>query len=122
MKTKSRTTPLEFTEICINTINHVLIGTVAIYMTWLCIRVDYDLFNLHVIFTTLGYQLLMCEAILALYSGNVWSGLLQRRTKSKVHLVLQILGSSLALSGVIIELYIKKWVFKWTNNHAIFGK
>lgn len=109
-------------ELTLNTINHVLIGSVSIYMTWLCFSLDYSLFTLHVLFCTLGYQLLMAEAIMALYSGNTWSSLLLRRNKNIGHLSLQILGAGLSISGTIIEIYLKGWKVTWKGNHAIFGE
>lgn len=111
---------LQIFETIINTINHVFIGVVSVYMTWLCIRVPYQLFNLHVLFCTLGYQLLMAEAILAFYNNNTWSQLLSRNAKGWVHGVLQIIGSGLALAGAIIEIYIKGRL-KWSNNHVFLG-
>ncbi|XP_063697557.1 uncharacterized protein LOC134828508 [Culicoides brevitarsis] len=108
-------------EVVLNTINHMLIGCVTFYMTWLVFAQPYSLFSLHVIFCTLGYQLLMAEAILALYSGNAWSSLLLRRQKGHGHLWLQIGGAILALAGMWIEVYNKGNRITWKGNHAIFG-
>lgn len=119
-KKNSESKSVEIIETIINTINHVFIGIVSVYMTWLVARVPYRLFNLHVIFTTLGYQLLMAEAILTFFSNNSWSKLLSRNSKGYVHGALQILGSGLALAGVIIEIYIKGKL-KWSNNHVFLG-
>uniref|UniRef100_A0A336LK63 ascorbate ferrireductase (transmembrane) n=1 Tax=Culicoides sonorensis TaxID=179676 RepID=A0A336LK63_CULSO len=107
-------------ELIINTINHILIGSISIYMTYLCVTLEYKLHNLHVLFSTLGYQLLMCEAILALYSGNAWTQFFTRRQKSGIHFALQILGAGLALSGIGIEIY-RKGKLTWKGNHAILG-
>lgn len=120
MNPKKGPSLFEIFEVILNTINHVLIGAVSIYMTWLCITVNYRLFNLHVLFCTLGYQLLMTEAILSLYSGNAWTSLLLRRQKGIVHLVLQIVGAGFALTGMGLQIYLKG-KFTWISNHAIFG-
>lgn len=119
-KLDSKSKAIEIFETIINTLNHVFIGVISLYMTWLCCRVPYRLFNLHVIFCTLGYQLLMAEAILAFFKHNTWSKLLTRNSKGLVHGALQIIGSGLALAGAIIEIYIKQKL-KWSNNHVFLG-
>lgn len=113
-------------EICeriVNTLNHVMIGFVAIWITWFSlVSISYGLFNLHVFLTTIGFQLLMAESILVFYSNNSWSNLFRRTTKNHVHWVLQALGASCALIGVGLECYRRNWYWNFHRNHTIYGK
>lgn len=45
----------------------------------------------------------MTQAILAFYSENVWSKQHTRQTQKTIHWVLQAVGSSVAILGIIIE-------------------
>lgn len=45
----------------------------------------------------------MTQAILAFYSENVWSKQHTRQTQKTIHWVLQAVGSSAALLGIVIE-------------------
>lgn len=54
------------------------------------------------------YQLLMAQAILAFYSQNIWTKKYPRRTQRTIHWILQVIGSSAAIMGIIIE-YIGRW-------------
>lgn len=45
----------------------------------------------------------MTQAVLALYSENVWSKQHTRQTQKTVHWVLQAVGSSAAILGIVIE-------------------
>lgn len=115
--------PLKACEILVNTLNHIMIGAVTIYMTYLCcIQVSYRLFNMHVLITTLGYQLLMAESILVYYENNTWSNLFRRQTKNHIHWILQVLGSAAALVGIGLEIYRRDWRWLWGSNHVIYGK
>lgn len=115
---------LQICEIIFNTLNHVMIGIVSVYMTWLSLVkiIIYFQFSMHVLLTTLGYQLLMTEAVLVYYANNSWTNLLRRTTKNHMHWVLQVLASALALIGIILELDRRSWKFIWTTNHALYGK
>lgn len=118
-----KVSPMKICEVIVNTLNHVMIGAVTIYMTYLCcIQVSYRLFNMHVLITTLGYQLLMAESILVYYSNNTWSNLFRRQTKNHLHWILQVLGSGAALVGIGLEIYRRNWRWLWGSNHVIYGK
>lgn len=65
----------------------------------------------------------MAEGILSLYSGNSWTILTSRKSKTKIHWILQTLGGCLSFSGAIIEI-----LYKFQRNrshfqslHAIIG-
>lgn len=106
-----------------NLFNHILIAIVSMKITWICITARYEMLNLHVVITTLGYQLLMAEAILIYYSSNSWSSVLSRKTKSTLHLVLQVLGSGLAIFGVFLAIWWRDWRITFWNGslHAQLG-
>lgn len=54
------------------------------------------------------FQLLMAQAIMTFYSFNLWSKRLPRQTQRTLHWILQVIGSSAALLGIIIE-FIGRW-------------
>lgn len=58
----------------------------------------------------------MTQSILAFYSENVWSKQHSRQTHKTLHWVLQGLGSSAAIAGMIIE-FINRW--QSSKNHFI---
>lgn len=45
----------------------------------------------------------MTQSILAFYSENVWSKQYQRNSQKTIHWILQAIGSSAAILGIIIE-------------------
>lgn len=74
-------------------------------------------------FVQIKYQLLMAQSILALYSENVWSKQHTRQTHKTLHWILQGLGSSAAIAGMIIE-FINRWKSSknhFTSTHSILG-
>lgn len=113
--------PLALVEGIVNTINHMLIGSVTIYILWLYISIPYEIYNLHSIFGCLAYQFFMAEAILVFYEYNSWTQQLSRRTKGWIHLILQHLAVGCALTGFGVELYVKGGNFYWNNNHMFLG-
>lgn len=49
------------------------------------------------------YQVMMTQSILAFYSQNVWSRNYSRQTQRTLHWVLQAIGSSMAMVGIVLE-------------------
>lgn len=130
-------------SICFNIINHALITFVVTYMSLITIFCDLQAMHWHAWSCTVGvrhkkilfewlyekrlnnihfqYQVLMLEGIMMFYSENVWSSQLSRPIKRCVHWIIQLIGSSLALSGVVVQ-------FATTTNgphfhtiHSTFG-
>lgn len=66
----------------------------------------------------------MAEGILSFSTSNSFTSLLKRNTKTKVHLVLQAMGGTLALTGVSIQFLdkIKNGEEHWSTPHAVVGK
>ncbi|XP_011870318.1 PREDICTED: cytochrome b561 domain-containing protein 2-like isoform X1 [Vollenhovia emeryi] len=86
----------------IDTINHILISLVTLFLVYHAAK-EYSVPNIHVILCTIGYVLLMSEAIVVLASDNVLTTSLcslSRRAKKHVHWVLQAVGLILNLVGV----------------------
>ncbi|XP_031624356.1 cytochrome b561 domain-containing protein 2-like [Contarinia nasturtii] len=107
----------------LNVLNHVMISIVAVYMTFLCYNAGNRAISWHAWLCTLGYQLLMTQSILAFYSENVWSKEHKRQTQKKLHWVLQAVGSSAAIVGMIVE-YIgrsQKLKSHFSSTHSIIG-
>ena len=71
----------------------------------------------------------MTQAILAFYSENVWSKPCGRQTKKTIHWVLQAVGSSIAIFGIVIEYIGREQIARETkkpkphfsNTHSIIG-
>lgn len=136
---------LPIVETYVNTINHVLISSTAIYMSYLSYTVraievrmwhmflctigvsivstnehQMNIFTNTAITTLLQYQLLMTEAILSLYHLNSWSRLHCRRTRNNIHWILQVIGSALAIAGMVVEFQLNVnhllSIHAWTGN------
>lgn len=55
MAVKEETTAWDFTQTFFNTLNHVLIGTITIYMSFFCARMSLtNTLSLHALLCTLG--------------------------------------------------------------------
>lgn len=113
---------LQYIALCFNIINHSLILSTAVYIQIIVWKIPYKSLQWHVALCSIGYQLLMAQAILSFASFNFWSEPLGRKGKVISHLVLQVIGSALAIAGVIVELNHHDWQFNWDSNHTIFGK
>lgn len=46
----------------------------------------------------------MAEAIMTLYSENSWTKITTRKTKTLIHIFLQVVGSVMAIAGISIEI------------------
>lgn len=44
----------------------------------------------------------MCEAIMSLYQQNSWTVLHTKRTKTNLHWILQAIGSTMAIAGMVV--------------------
>lgn len=62
----------------------------------------------------------MSHAILSLNAQNVWSAQLSLLHRVRAHVVLQILGSALAIAGSIVMM--KEKTHHFTSLHGKFGK
>ncbi|KZC10401.1 hypothetical protein WN55_01830 [Dufourea novaeangliae] len=75
--------------------------------------------ELHVSLCTVGYILLMSEAIVVLAGESVLTNFLSRRAKDHVHWILQVLGVICNIAGVYFMYEVKKVHFR--SIHAILG-
>lgn len=91
-------------ELFLNTLNHALIGICAFYNIWYCINYGFDKnHTYHAFYCSIGFQLLMTEGILAMYSGNGYTVFWKRGSKKWVHALLQATGGTFGLIGFFIE-------------------
>ncbi|XP_070498996.1 transmembrane reductase CYB561D2-like [Chironomus tepperi] len=112
-------------EIFINTANHCLIAITTFYLMWYCLH-NYGMthtLTLHAWTTAIGYQVLMAEGIMAFYKANSLTSLSSKREKNHIHWILQVIGGSLALYGIIIEIIDKdrRNLAHFISLHAIYG-
>lgn len=104
-----------------NQLNHVLNGVVACFMTLYFIRECKDSFSWHVFLTTIGYQLLMTEAIMVFYAPNSWTYVHSYKTKKHLHWILQSIATIFIITGnVIISVIRTTPHFK--TIHAVTGE
>ena len=113
-------------EIFINTANHCLIAITTFYLVWYCLQ-NYEMtgtLTQHAWITTIGYQVLMAEGIMAFYKANSLTFLSSRREKNHYHWILQVIGGTMALYGIIIEIIDKdrRNLVHFASLHAIYGK
>ena len=112
-------------EICLNTINHALIGCCVFYNMWYFFNYGFDKpHTWHVFWCSIGFQLLLTEGILAMYNGNSFTLFASRTNKKWLHGLLQATGGSFGLIGFFLEvvqrLQANKSLFHiW---HAIIGE
>ncbi|XP_053608731.1 uncharacterized protein LOC128674274 [Plodia interpunctella] len=103
-----------------NLLSHILIGSVVGISVLYTFRAgNMDATRIHIILCVLGYQLLMAEAILSLSPHNSWSSSLKLVYKRRIHWVLQILGSGLAIAGSFIKILDKE--IHWNSLHGQFA-
>ncbi|XP_048483651.1 uncharacterized protein LOC119690288 isoform X3 [Plutella xylostella] len=100
---------LEDTKIVVlnifNTITHMVIGGVTLVAIVFALRPGFsDDFRQHIIMCTVGYVVLMSQAVLSLSPYNGWSQTFLYQEKRFMHWVLQIAGSALAITGSIIKI------------------
>ncbi|XP_071633566.1 transmembrane reductase CYB561D2 isoform X1 [Temnothorax longispinosus] len=102
----------------LDTINHILIALVTVYLVYHAAK-EYSVTNVHVILCTIGYVLLMSEAIIVLASDNVLTSSLSRRANKHLHWILQAIGLILNLVGVGVMYNVKSVHF--VSIHGITG-
>ncbi|KAI9577998.1 cytochrome b561 domain-containing protein 2 [Glossina fuscipes] len=85
----------------VNTINHVLIGLIGIYTTLLAKSLNFQDTALHMFLTIIGIHVLGAEALMSHYPYNPLTNRLSHRNKCRYHAVLQMIGGSMALLGVV---------------------
>ncbi|XP_039438546.1 transmembrane reductase CYB561D2-like [Culex pipiens pallens] len=110
--------------VAFNTINHVLIGYVTIYLSYVSYMNGFGkLFTWHMFLCTIGYQFFMAESFLTLYSANSWTVLYGNEVKRRWHWVLQAVGFVAIFVGVGLEIYIKEDNGRahFKSDHAITG-
>ena len=108
-------------QVYFNVFNHILNGAVAFFMTLYFIREGKDNFSWHVFLTTIGYQLLMAEAIMVFYSPNSWTQFHSQKTKKHLHWILQLIATVFIISGNVIISVIRTTPH-FRTVHAITGK
>ncbi|CAL7950516.1 unnamed protein product [Xylocopa violacea] len=102
----------------VDVVNHVLIVSLTAFILYHSMQV-YNVLNLHVSLCTLGYVLLMSEAIVVLAGESILTNSLTHRAKKHVHWVLQILGLISIISGLVVMYRVKTVHFR--SVHAILG-
>lgn len=119
-------------EIIANTVNHILIGITSVYITWYSLKVGFQEYQTsHAYCCTIGYQLLMSEGILVMYSKNTFTMWLRNRDpkrriqlQKRIHWILQVIASLFVLYGVPTMIYNREITGRkhFHNTHAITGK
>ncbi|XP_025163729.1 cytochrome b561 domain-containing protein 2 isoform X2 [Harpegnathos saltator] len=102
----------------VDLINHALIILVTSYLVYVASD-RYSVTNVHIILCTIGYILLMSEAILVLAGENILTSAFSRRANKNIHWVLQVLGLICNLVGVGIMYNAKSAHF--LSVHGILG-
>ncbi|XP_050078549.1 uncharacterized protein LOC126565416 [Anopheles maculipalpis] len=111
-------------ETCFNTINHMLIGYLTFFLSYYSYTRGFGkLFTWHIFLCSVGYQFFMAESLLTLYSQNSWTNRYSTKAKRHWHWILQAIGCSAILVGIVIEIYIKEDAGRqhFRSDHAITG-
>lgn len=62
----------------------------------------------------------MAEAIIGIYQGNSWSRQHSRRSRFNIHWIMQAVGSTLSISGVLVQ-WFAYGKHHFDNYHAFLG-
>ncbi|KAG6441017.1 hypothetical protein O3G_MSEX001596 [Manduca sexta] len=113
---------LKIFQSTLNCIVHITIGATVFVTLMFAFRngLPIGTTSLHVTLCVIGYQLLMAQATLALSPSNGWTAHLKLVHKRRIHWVLQIVGSGMAIAGTLI-MSLEKTV-NWNTLHGKFGK
>lgn len=112
-------------EVCVNTVNHALIGITTFYITWYSFTVGFvEYQTYHAFFTTIGYQLFMSEGILAMNRNNTYTMGMRKKYKVRVHLALMAFGGACGLFGIPYQMYQRQITNRahLHNTHGIVGE
>lgn len=110
-----------FGRICLsvaNLVNHIMIGFLTIYIIYLGRDLSNNT-NVHAVLSTIGYVLLMSEAIVVLAEENLWTNFLSRQVSKHIHWILQVGAAVFIIVGVAVKYDKKESHFHST--HAITG-
>ncbi|XP_065088210.1 transmembrane reductase CYB561D2-like [Ochlerotatus camptorhynchus] len=115
---------VKYVEALFNTINHMLIGYVTIYLSYLTYLNGFKgVLTWHMFLCAVGYHFFMAESFLTLYSSNSWTMQNAIDTKRRLHWMLQLIGCIAIFVGIGIEIKdkddAKRSHFK--SDHAITG-
>ncbi|XP_055901826.1 uncharacterized protein LOC129938354 [Eupeodes corollae] len=106
-------------QLLLNTVNHILIGFVVVYMTFLAKSLSFSDTSLHALVSTIGFHLLAAEAMMCHYPENRLTRNFSHRTKTRLHSALQIVGGSMGLLAAIGKF--TKTEVHFTTIHGKFG-
>uniref|UniRef100_A0A182SH60 ascorbate ferrireductase (transmembrane) n=1 Tax=Anopheles maculatus TaxID=74869 RepID=A0A182SH60_9DIPT len=102
----------------------MLIGYITFYLSYYSYTRGFGkLFTWHIFLCSVGYQFFMAESLLTLYSQNSWTNRYSTNTKRHWHWILQAIGCTAILVGIVIEIYIKEDAGRkhFRSDHAITG-
>uniref|UniRef100_A0A1E1W530 Cytochrome b561 domain-containing protein n=1 Tax=Pectinophora gossypiella TaxID=13191 RepID=A0A1E1W530_PECGO len=91
-----------------NIITQLLLGAVtccAIITANFYLPFNGTAFSTHIYLCVIGYVVLMTQAILSLSPFTGWSNTFKHQDKKTIHLVMQIIGSILAITGSMIRIF-----------------
>ncbi|XP_026742840.1 uncharacterized protein LOC113504628 [Trichoplusia ni] len=103
----------------INSLTHMLLGCIVISAFIYANVARASTFKQHIYLCVFGYVILMAQAVLTFNPHNGWSTNIKFPVKRKLHAVMQICGSSLAIAGTAVQM---ASVFNnLRSTHGIFG-
>ncbi|XP_075149617.1 transmembrane reductase CYB561D2 [Haematobia irritans] len=83
----------------LNTVNHILIVLIAVFVTLLARNLDFKDTAMHMFLTVIGWHFLAAEALMSHYAYNPITRNLSHRNKSRFHGLLQLAGGLMAIWG-----------------------
>ncbi|XP_013097300.1 uncharacterized protein LOC106080452 [Stomoxys calcitrans] len=89
----------------LNTINHVLIILIAVFVTILARSLDFKDTAIHMFLTVIGWNFLAAEALMSHYAYNPITRSLSHRNKSRFHGILQLIGGIMAIWGSLGKIF-----------------
>lgn len=102
----------------VDLVNHILIVSLTVFTLYYTVGPYVS--QIHATLCTLGYILMMSEAIVVFAGDGVLSNFLTHRGKKHLHWVLQVLGLILVIAG-FVPMYLAKHHRHFHTNHGILG-
>ncbi|XP_043523899.1 transmembrane reductase CYB561D2 [Frieseomelitta varia] len=102
----------------VDLVNHVLIVSLTVFTLYYTVGPYVS--QIHATLCTLGYILMMSEAIVVFADDGVLTNFLTHRAKKHLHWVLQLLGLILVIAG-FVPMYLAKHSHHFKSYHAILG-
>lgn len=111
----------QFLALFVNVLLQIFISFVAVYMSYVCIKLKFKKTAFHAWFCTIGYCCLMAEGMMTYYQGNILTHPFDMYTKNTIHLILSATGGLMGMIGSFQKYYTYKGKRHFATIHGKIG-